>query len=72
VCLTAGMCVYLQEDLHVALGQGSRLLESINEPVVRDPDHNRNQGELENLSTVQRLEHTLGTLTLGLDHTLTA
>uniref|UniRef100_A0A8C7WBF6 MCF.2 cell line derived transforming sequence like n=1 Tax=Oncorhynchus mykiss TaxID=8022 RepID=A0A8C7WBF6_ONCMY len=45
----------MKEDLHVALGQGSRLLESINEPVVRDPDHNRNQGELENLSTVQRL-----------------
>ncbi|XP_052349166.1 guanine nucleotide exchange factor DBS-like isoform X2 [Oncorhynchus keta] len=45
----------MKEDLHVALGQGSRVLESINEPVVRDPDHNRNQGELENLSTVQRL-----------------
>lgn len=39
----------------VALGQGSRLLESINEPVVRDPDHNMNQDELENLATVQRL-----------------
>lgn len=40
----------------MALGQGSRLLESINEPVVRDPDHNMNQDELENLATVQRLE----------------
>uniref|UniRef100_A0AAQ5Y3I7 Mcf.2 cell line derived transforming sequence-like b n=1 Tax=Amphiprion ocellaris TaxID=80972 RepID=A0AAQ5Y3I7_AMPOC len=44
-----------KEDILVALGQGSRLLESINEPVVRDPDHNMNQDELENLATVQRL-----------------
>lgn len=48
--------VFVQEDLLVALGQGSRLLESINEPVVRDPDHNMNQDELENLATVQRSE----------------
>lgn len=40
----------------MALDQGRRLLESINEPVVRDPDHNMNQDELENLATVQRLE----------------
>lgn len=59
------MCLCLQEDLLVALGQGSRLLESINEPVVRDPDHNMNQDELENLATVQRLEHTLGTQNTG-------
>ncbi|XP_068561127.1 guanine nucleotide exchange factor DBS isoform X4 [Cebidichthys violaceus] len=45
----------MKEDLLVALDQGSRLLESINEPVVRDPDHNMNQDELENLATVQRL-----------------
>ncbi|XP_029567923.1 guanine nucleotide exchange factor DBS [Salmo trutta] len=45
----------MKEDLQVALGQGSRLLESINEPMVRDPDHNMNQDELENLATVQRL-----------------
>ncbi|XP_040913774.1 guanine nucleotide exchange factor DBS [Toxotes jaculatrix] len=45
----------MKEDLLVALGQGGRLLESINEPVVRDPDHNMNQDELENLATVQRL-----------------
>ncbi|XP_074550713.1 guanine nucleotide exchange factor DBS-like isoform X1 [Halichoeres trimaculatus] len=45
----------MKEDMLVALGQGSRLLESINEPVVRDPDHNMNQDELENLATVQRL-----------------
>ncbi|XP_056279640.1 guanine nucleotide exchange factor DBS isoform X4 [Pseudoliparis swirei] len=45
----------MKEDLQVALDQGRRLLESINEPVVRDPDHNMNQDELENLATVQRL-----------------
>ncbi|XP_071210777.1 guanine nucleotide exchange factor DBS-like isoform X5 [Salvelinus alpinus] len=45
----------MKEDLQVALGQGSRLLESINKPVVRDPEHNMNQDELENLATVQRL-----------------
>ncbi|XP_055733639.1 guanine nucleotide exchange factor DBS-like isoform X5 [Salvelinus fontinalis] len=45
----------MKEDLQVALGQGSRLLESINKPVVRDPEHNMNQGELENLATIQRL-----------------
>ncbi|KAF0026625.1 hypothetical protein F2P81_021362 [Scophthalmus maximus] len=45
----------MKEDLLVALDQGRRLLESINEPVARDPDHNMNQDELENLATVQRL-----------------
>uniref|UniRef100_A0A3B4A797 Uncharacterized protein n=1 Tax=Periophthalmus magnuspinnatus TaxID=409849 RepID=A0A3B4A797_9GOBI len=45
----------MKDDLLVTLGQGSQLLESINEPVVRDPDHNMNQDELENLATVQRL-----------------
>ncbi|XP_037542487.1 guanine nucleotide exchange factor DBS [Nematolebias whitei] len=45
----------MKEDILVALGQGSRLLESINEPIMRDPDHNMNQDELENLATVQRL-----------------
>ncbi|KAM9804426.1 guanine nucleotide exchange factor DBS [Neosynchiropus ocellatus] len=45
----------MKDDLRVALGQGSQLLENINEPVVRDPDHNMNQDELENLATVQRL-----------------
>ncbi|KAK0133068.1 Guanine nucleotide exchange factor DBS [Merluccius polli] len=45
----------MKGDLLVALAQGSRLLESINEPVKRDPDYNMNQDELENLATVQRL-----------------
>ncbi|XP_015238794.1 PREDICTED: guanine nucleotide exchange factor DBS-like isoform X6 [Cyprinodon variegatus] len=45
----------MKGDILVALDQGSRLLENINEPVMRDPDHNMNQDELENLATVQRL-----------------
>ncbi|XP_047227481.1 guanine nucleotide exchange factor DBS isoform X4 [Girardinichthys multiradiatus] len=45
----------MKDDILVALNQGSRLLENINEPVIRDPDHNMNQDELENLATVQRL-----------------
>ncbi|XP_077393626.1 guanine nucleotide exchange factor DBS isoform X7 [Festucalex cinctus] len=45
----------MKDDLLVALSQGSRLLESINEPLMHNPDHNMNQDELENLATVQRL-----------------
>uniref|UniRef100_A0A8C7PEZ0 Mcf.2 cell line derived transforming sequence-like a n=1 Tax=Oncorhynchus mykiss TaxID=8022 RepID=A0A8C7PEZ0_ONCMY len=45
----------MKEDLCVALGQGGRLLESINEPLQREPDYKMNQDELENLATVQRL-----------------
>uniref|UniRef100_A0A8C9VPI6 MCF.2 cell line derived transforming sequence like n=1 Tax=Scleropages formosus TaxID=113540 RepID=A0A8C9VPI6_SCLFO len=45
----------MKEDLMDALSQGNTLLESINEPLVRDPDYRMNQDELENLSTVQRL-----------------
>ncbi|XP_046886465.1 guanine nucleotide exchange factor DBS isoform X3 [Hypomesus transpacificus] len=45
----------MKEDLCVALAQGGRLLESINEPLQRDPDYSMNQDELENLATVQRL-----------------
>ncbi|XP_070969233.1 guanine nucleotide exchange factor DBS isoform X11 [Oncorhynchus clarkii lewisi] len=45
----------MKEDLCVALGQGGRLLESINEPLQREPDYTMNQDELENLATVQRL-----------------
>ncbi len=47
-------CVCVQEDLRIALCQGSRLLESINEPLVKDPDYTMNHDELENLATVQR------------------
>lgn len=42
----------------MALGQGGRLLESINEPLQREPDYKMNQDELENLATVQRSEGT--------------
>uniref|UniRef100_A0A6Q2YBF3 MCF.2 cell line derived transforming sequence like n=1 Tax=Esox lucius TaxID=8010 RepID=A0A6Q2YBF3_ESOLU len=45
----------IKEDLLLALEQGNTLLESINEPVARDPEHNMNQDELENFATVQRL-----------------
>uniref|UniRef100_A0A8B9RF91 Mcf.2 cell line derived transforming sequence-like a n=1 Tax=Astyanax mexicanus TaxID=7994 RepID=A0A8B9RF91_ASTMX len=45
----------MKEDLKIALSQGGRLLESINEPLVSDPDYTMNHDELENLSTVQRL-----------------
>lgn len=50
------LTVCVQEDLLVALGQGGRLLESINEPIAKNPDHNMNQDEMENLATVQRSE----------------
>ncbi|XP_019750102.1 guanine nucleotide exchange factor DBS-like isoform X1 [Hippocampus comes] len=45
----------MKDDLLVALSQGGRLLESINEPLKHNPDHSMNQDELENLATVQRL-----------------
>ncbi|XP_061735317.1 guanine nucleotide exchange factor DBS-like isoform X5 [Nerophis ophidion] len=45
----------MKDDLLVSLRHGRRLLESINEPVMQNPDHNMNQDELENLATVQRL-----------------
>ncbi|XP_021332791.1 guanine nucleotide exchange factor DBS isoform X12 [Danio rerio] len=45
----------MKEDLRIALCQGGRLLESINEPLVKDPDYSMNHDELENLATVQRL-----------------
>ncbi|XP_035390742.1 guanine nucleotide exchange factor DBS isoform X3 [Electrophorus electricus] len=45
----------MKDDLKVALSQGGRLLESINEPLVSDPEHIMNHDELENLATVQRL-----------------
>ncbi|XP_077102410.1 guanine nucleotide exchange factor DBS isoform X6 [Siphateles boraxobius] len=45
----------MKDDLRIALCQGGRLLDSINEPLVKDPDYTMNQDELENLATVQRL-----------------
>ncbi len=54
LCVCVCVCVCVQEDLRIALCQGSRLLESINEPLVKDPDYTMNHDELENLATVQR------------------
>ncbi|TKS66421.1 Guanine nucleotide exchange factor DBS DBL's big sister MCF2-transforming sequence-like protein [Collichthys lucidus] len=45
----------MKEDLQVALSQGGRLLECINEPLQTDPDYNMTYDEVENLATVQRL-----------------
>ncbi|XP_060754846.1 guanine nucleotide exchange factor DBS isoform X2 [Neoarius graeffei] len=45
----------MKEDLKIALGQGGRLLDSINEPLASDPNYSMNHDELENLATVQRL-----------------
>uniref|UniRef100_A0A3P8UQ08 MCF.2 cell line derived transforming sequence like n=1 Tax=Cynoglossus semilaevis TaxID=244447 RepID=A0A3P8UQ08_CYNSE len=45
----------IKEDLQVALCQGRRLLEYINEPLQTDPEYSMTHDELENLATVQRL-----------------
>ncbi|XP_055083753.1 guanine nucleotide exchange factor DBS-like isoform X2 [Periophthalmus magnuspinnatus] len=45
----------MKEDLQVALSQGKRLLECINEPLQEDPEYHMTQDEMENLLTVQRL-----------------
>ncbi|XP_028322155.1 guanine nucleotide exchange factor DBS isoform X3 [Gouania willdenowi] len=45
----------MKEDLQVALSQGRRLLECINEPLHTDPEYNMTHDEMENLATVQRL-----------------
>ncbi|XP_061572132.1 guanine nucleotide exchange factor DBS isoform X2 [Cololabis saira] len=45
----------MKENLQVALSQGGRLLECINEPLQADPEYNMTHDEMENLATVQRL-----------------
>ncbi|XP_054479579.1 guanine nucleotide exchange factor DBS isoform X4 [Anoplopoma fimbria] len=45
----------MKEDLQVALSQGGRLLECINEPLQMDPEYSMANDELENLATVERL-----------------
>uniref|UniRef100_A0A3Q3F4I3 Mcf.2 cell line derived transforming sequence-like a n=1 Tax=Labrus bergylta TaxID=56723 RepID=A0A3Q3F4I3_9LABR len=45
----------MKEDLQVALSQGGRLLECINEPLQTEPEYSMTYDELENLATVQRL-----------------
>ncbi|XP_066562290.1 guanine nucleotide exchange factor DBS isoform X3 [Amia ocellicauda] len=57
----------MKEDLQIALNQGNRLLESINEPIVKDPDYKMNQDEMENLATVQRLLSQLDETEMAFD-----
>ncbi|KAJ8397932.1 hypothetical protein AAFF_G00432790 [Aldrovandia affinis] len=57
----------MKEDLRIALSQGNRLLESINEPLVKDLDYSMNQDELENLATVQRLLSQLDETEMAFD-----
>ncbi|XP_066515656.1 guanine nucleotide exchange factor DBS-like, partial [Hoplias malabaricus] len=45
----------MKEEMSGALGQGRKILETIREPVRRDPDCNLNPDQLENLATVHRL-----------------
>ncbi|XP_035501208.1 guanine nucleotide exchange factor DBS isoform X2 [Scophthalmus maximus] len=45
----------MKEDLQVALSQGGRLLDCINEPVQTEAEYSMTHDELENLATVQRL-----------------
>ncbi|XP_068165585.1 guanine nucleotide exchange factor DBS isoform X3 [Antennarius striatus] len=45
----------MKEDLQVALSQGGRLLDCINEPLQTDPEYSMAHDEIENLATVQRL-----------------
>ncbi|KAM3850729.1 guanine nucleotide exchange factor DBS-like [Diretmus argenteus] len=45
----------MKEDLQVALSQGGRLLQCINEPLQTDPEYSMSHDEVENLATVQRL-----------------
>ncbi|KAG7501981.1 guanine nucleotide exchange factor DBS-like isoform X1 [Solea senegalensis] len=45
----------MKEDLQVALSQGRRLLDCINEPLQTDTEYSMTQDELENVATVQRL-----------------
>ncbi|XP_072254041.1 guanine nucleotide exchange factor DBS isoform X1 [Leuresthes tenuis] len=45
----------MKEDLQVALSQGRRLLDCINEPLQTDPEYTMTHDEMENLATVQRL-----------------
>lgn len=45
----------MKEDLRVALSQGGRLLDCINEPLREDPEYPMTHEEMENLVTVQRL-----------------
>ncbi|TRY97084.1 hypothetical protein DNTS_027276, partial [Danionella cerebrum] len=57
----------LKEEMTGALGQGRKLLESIREPVRRDPDSSLNPDQLENLATVHRLLSQLNESSVAFD-----
>ncbi|XP_067349573.1 guanine nucleotide exchange factor DBS isoform X3 [Channa argus] len=57
----------MKEDLQVALSQGGRLMEYINEPLKTDPEYTMTHDELENLATVQRLLGQLDETAMAFD-----
>ncbi|XP_006883866.1 PREDICTED: guanine nucleotide exchange factor DBS [Elephantulus edwardii] len=45
----------MKEDMKSALQEGHTILESIREPLAKDPEYSLNQDQLDNQTTVQRL-----------------
>ncbi|XP_077014840.1 guanine nucleotide exchange factor DBS isoform X12 [Tamandua tetradactyla] len=45
----------MKEDMKLALKEGRGLLESIREPLIKNPEHSLNQDQLDNQTTVRRL-----------------
>ncbi|XP_045139922.1 guanine nucleotide exchange factor DBS isoform X2 [Echinops telfairi] len=45
----------MKEDLKLALQEGHSILESIREPLAKNPEYSLNQDQLDNQTTVQRL-----------------
>ncbi|XP_075419520.1 guanine nucleotide exchange factor DBS isoform X2 [Tenrec ecaudatus] len=45
----------MKEDLKLALEEGHSILESIREPLAKNPEYSLNQDQLDNQTTVQRL-----------------
>ncbi|XP_023408975.2 guanine nucleotide exchange factor DBS isoform X1 [Loxodonta africana] len=45
----------MKEDMKLALQEGHSILESIREPLARNPEYSLNQDQLDNQTTVQRL-----------------
>ncbi|XP_027722279.1 guanine nucleotide exchange factor DBS-like isoform X2 [Vombatus ursinus] len=50
----------MKEDMMLALKEGHTILESIREPLTKNPEYNLNQDQLDNQTTVQRLLDQLG------------
>ncbi|XP_056662812.1 guanine nucleotide exchange factor DBS isoform X12 [Monodelphis domestica] len=50
----------MKEDMMLALKEGHAILESIREPLTKNPEYNLNQDQLDNQTTVQRLLDQLG------------